>query len=109
MSKQNITVFSLQITKTSFINVLELFGWKLTKENVDKLILDMTDALGSIPLDTPVVLFCQITLVSWDWEKIVFMTNFSRFVEGDYGFHVQGAQWSHLTGNCNIFLNRRRE
>jgi hypothetical protein len=32
-------------------------GCKLTKENMDKLISDLTEALGSVPPDTPVVLF----------------------------------------------------
>ncbi len=33
-------------------------GWKLTRENVDKLIPDLRELLGSLPPGTPIVLFC---------------------------------------------------
>jgi hypothetical protein len=33
-------------------------GWKLTCENVDKLIPDLKDLMGSLPAGTPIVLFC---------------------------------------------------
>jgi hypothetical protein len=33
-------------------------GWKIMKDNVDKLIPDLRDVLGSVPPNTPVVIFC---------------------------------------------------
>ncbi len=33
-------------------------GWKISKENIDKLIPDLRETLSSLPLNTPVVFFC---------------------------------------------------
>jgi len=33
-------------------------GWKLTRENVEKLIPDLREMMGSLPAGTPIALFC---------------------------------------------------
>jgi hypothetical protein len=66
-------------------------GWKLTKENVDKILPDLRDVLGSVPPDTPVVLFCLDNSCFMGLAEDGSMTHISRSIEGDDGFHVQGA------------------
>jgi hypothetical protein len=55
-------------------------GWKLTKENVDKIIPD-----------TAVVLFCLDNSCFMGLADDGSMTHISSSIEGDDGFHVQGA------------------
>jgi hypothetical protein len=66
-------------------------GWKVTKENVDKLLPDLRDVLGSVPPDTPVVIFCLDNSAFMGLKDDGSMTRISKCVEGDDGFHVQGA------------------
>jgi hypothetical protein len=66
-------------------------GWKLTKENVDKILPDLRDVLGSVPPDTPVILFCLDNSCFMGLTEDGSMTHISRSIEGDGGFHVQGA------------------
>ena len=60
-------------------------GWKLTKENVDKIIPDLRDVLGSVPPDTPVVLFCLDNSCFMGLADDGSMTHISRSIEGDDG------------------------
>jgi hypothetical protein len=66
-------------------------GWKLTKENVEQILPDLKDVLGSVPPDTPVVLFCLDNSCFTGLGEDGSMTHISLSVEGDAGFHVQGA------------------
>jgi uncharacterized membrane protein YgcG len=66
-------------------------GWKITKDNVDKLIPDLRDVLGSVPPNTPVVIFCLDNSAFMGLKDDGSMTQISKCVEGDDGFHVQGA------------------
>jgi hypothetical protein len=66
-------------------------GWKLTKTNVDKLLPDLHDTLGSVPPDTPVVLFCLDNSCFFGLSEDGSMNPISKCVEGDDGFHVKGA------------------
>jgi hypothetical protein len=66
-------------------------GWKLTKENVDNLLPDLKDTLGSVPLDTPVVLFCLDNSCFTGLNEEGSMNPISKCVEGDDGYHVKGA------------------
>jgi hypothetical protein len=66
-------------------------GWKLSKDNVDKIIPDLKEILGSVPPDTPVVFFCLDNSCFMGLSEDGTMTNISRSVEGDDGFHVKGA------------------
>jgi hypothetical protein len=73
---------SYQITKS---------GWKITKENVEKLLPDLRDVLGSVPPDTPVVFFCLDNSAFMGLKDDGSTTHISKCVEGDDGYHVQGA------------------
>ncbi len=73
---------SYQITKS---------GWKITKENVEKLLPDLRDVLGSVPPDTPVGFFCLDNSAFMGLKDNGSTTHISKCVEGDDGYHVQGA------------------
>jgi hypothetical protein len=66
-------------------------GWQLTKENVDKILPDLRDVLGSVHPDTPVVLFCLDNYCFMGLAEDGSMTHINRSIEGDDRFHVQGA------------------
>jgi len=66
-------------------------GWKLSKENVDNLLPDLKDTLGSVPPDTPVVLFCLDNSCFMGLNEDGSMNPISKCVEGDNGYHVKGA------------------
>jgi uncharacterized membrane protein YgcG len=66
-------------------------GWKLSKENVDNLLPDLKDTLGSVPPDTPVVLFCLDNSCYMGLNEDGSMNPISKCVEGDDGYHVKGA------------------
>jgi uncharacterized membrane protein YgcG len=66
-------------------------GWRLTKENVDNLLPDLRDTLGSVPPDTPVVLFCLDNSCFMGLNEDGSMNPISKCVEGDDGYHVKGA------------------
>ncbi len=66
-------------------------GWKLSKENVDKLLPDLKDLLSTLPPDTPVVIFCLDNTSFLGLNEDGSMNAISRCVEEDDGFHVRGA------------------
>ncbi len=66
-------------------------GWKLSRENVDKLLPDLKDLLGTIPSDTLVVIFCLDNTSLLGLNKDGSMNAISRCMEEDDGFHVKGA------------------
>jgi hypothetical protein len=66
-------------------------GWKLSKDNVDKLLPDLKDLLSTLPPDTPVVIFCLDNTSFLGLNEDGSMNAISRCVEEDDGFHVKGA------------------
>ncbi len=66
-------------------------GWKLTRENVDKLIPDLRELLGCLPPSTPIVLFCLDNSYFLAATEEGGMVPISRCVPGDSTFHVNGA------------------
>jgi hypothetical protein len=66
-------------------------GWKISKDNVDKLLPDLRDVLGSVPPNTPVVFFCLDNFAFMALKDDGSMTQISKCMEGDDGYHVQGA------------------
>jgi hypothetical protein len=66
-------------------------GWKLTRDNVDKLIPDLHELLGSLPSGTPIVLFCLDNSSFLAATEEGGMVPISRCVPGDNTFHVNGA------------------
>jgi hypothetical protein len=66
-------------------------GWKLSKENVDKLLPVLQETLAGLPKDTPVVLFCMDNTSFLGLGEDGSMNVISRSVPGDPKFHVKGA------------------
>jgi hypothetical protein len=66
-------------------------GWKVTKENIDKLIPDLKEILSSLPEKTPVVFFCLDNSSFLAASEEGGMVPISKCVPEDDGYHVPGA------------------
>jgi hypothetical protein len=66
-------------------------GWKLSRENVDKLIPDLHDLMSGLPPGTPIVLFCLDNTSFLAATEEGGMIPISKCVTGDQGYHVNGA------------------
>jgi hypothetical protein len=66
-------------------------GWKITRENVDKLIPDLKEIMGSLPAGTPIVLFCLDNSSFLAATEEGGLIPISKCVEEDDGYHVNGA------------------
>ncbi len=66
-------------------------GWKLSRENVDKLIPDLHELMSGLPIGTPIVLFCMDNSSFLAASEKGGMAPISKCVEGDHGYHVKGA------------------
>jgi hypothetical protein len=84
-------------------------GWKLTKENVDNLLPDLKDTLGSVPPDTPVVLFCLDNSCFMGLNEDGSMTRYQNVSKGTTDTMSRGHSLSHLTGLSARLLNRKKE
>jgi hypothetical protein len=66
-------------------------GWKLSRENVDKLIPDLHELLGGLPPGTPIVLFCLDNTSFLAATEEGGMVPISKCVTDDTDYHVNGA------------------
>jgi hypothetical protein len=66
-------------------------GWKLNKENAEKIITDLKEILETIPKDAPVIFFCLDNTVFKVATAEGELTNISKCVPEDVGFHVNGS------------------
>jgi hypothetical protein len=66
-------------------------SWKLSRENVDKLIPDLHELMSGLPIGTPIVLFCMDNSSFLAASEEGGMAPISKCVEGDHGYHVKGA------------------
>jgi hypothetical protein len=66
-------------------------GWKVSKENIDQLILDLKEILSSLPAKTPVVFFCLDNFSFLAASEEGGMVPISKCVPEDDGYHVPGA------------------
>jgi hypothetical protein len=66
-------------------------GWKVCRENIDKLIPDLRKILSGIPAGTPIVLFCMDNSSFLTATEEGGLIPISKWVEGDNGYHVKGA------------------
>jgi hypothetical protein len=66
-------------------------GWKISRENVDKLIPDLHELMNGLPAVTPIVLFCMDNSSFLAASEEGGMAPISKCVEGDHGYHVKGA------------------
>jgi hypothetical protein len=66
-------------------------GWKLSRENVEKLIPDLHELMSGLPPGTPIVLFCLDNTSFLAATEEGGMVPISKCVTGDQGYHVNGA------------------
>jgi hypothetical protein len=66
-------------------------GWKLNKENAEKIVPDLKEILETIPQDAPVIFFCLDNTVFKVATAEGELTNISKCVAEDDGFHVNGS------------------
>ncbi len=66
-------------------------GWKITKDNIEKLIPDLKELMSSLPAGMPIILFCldnSSFLAASDKGGLL---PISKCVPEDDGYHVNGA------------------
>jgi hypothetical protein len=66
-------------------------GWKISKDNIDKMIPDLKEILSSLPAKTPVVFFCLDNSSFLAASEEGGMVPISKCVPEDDGYHVPGA------------------
>jgi hypothetical protein len=66
-------------------------GWKLNKENAEKIVPDLMEVLEIIPKDAPVIFFCLDNMVFKVATAEGELTNISKCVAEDDGFHINGS------------------
>jgi hypothetical protein len=66
-------------------------GWKLNKENAEKIVTDLKEILETIPKDAPVIFFCMDNTVFKVATAEGELTNISKCVAEDDGFHINGS------------------
>jgi hypothetical protein len=71
--------------------MIAIGGWKLSRENVDKLIPDLYELMSGLPTGTPFVLFCMDNSSYLAALEEGGMAPISKCVEGDHGYHVKSA------------------
>ncbi len=66
-------------------------GWKLSKENVDKILPDLRELLSGLPSNTPVIFFCLDNSSFLAASEERGLVPISKCVPEDDGYHVTGA------------------
>ncbi len=66
-------------------------GWKLSKENVDKILPDLRELLSGLPSNTPVIFFCLDNSSFLAASEEGGLVPISKCVPEDDGYHVAGA------------------
>jgi hypothetical protein len=66
-------------------------GWKLTKENIDKILPDLRELLSGLPKDTPIIFFCLDNSSFLAASEEGGLVPISKCVPEDDGYHVVGS------------------
>jgi hypothetical protein len=66
-------------------------GWKITRENIEKLIPDLKDLMSSLPAGTPIILFCLDNSSFLAASEEGGLAPISKCVPEYDGYHVNGA------------------
>jgi hypothetical protein len=66
-------------------------GWKITKDNTEKLIPDLKELMSSLPAGTPIILFCLDNSSFLAASDEGGLAPISKCVPEDDGYHVKGA------------------
>jgi hypothetical protein len=65
-------------------------GWKITRENIEKLIQDLKELMSSLPAGTPIILFCLDNSSFLAASEEGGLMPISKCVPEDDGYHVKG-------------------
>jgi hypothetical protein len=71
--------------------MLATSGWKITKDNIEKLIPDLKELMSSLPANTPIILFCLDNLSFLAASDEGGLAPISKCVPEEDGYHVKGA------------------
>jgi hypothetical protein len=66
-------------------------GWKITRENIEKLIPDLKELMSSLPAGTPIIIFCLDNSCFLAATEEGGLAPISKCVPEDDGYHVNGA------------------
>jgi hypothetical protein len=66
-------------------------GWKLTKENIDKILPDLRELLSGLPRGTPIIFFCLDNSSFLAASEEGGLVPISKCVPEDDGYHVVGS------------------
>jgi hypothetical protein len=66
-------------------------GWKITRENIEKMIPDLKDLMSSLPAGTPIIIFCLDNSCFLAATEEGGLVPISKCVPEDDGYHVNGA------------------
>jgi hypothetical protein len=66
-------------------------GWKISRENIEKLIPDLKELMSRLPADTPIILFCLDNSSFLAASEEGGLLPISKCVPEDNGYHVKGA------------------
>jgi hypothetical protein len=65
-------------------------GWKITRENIEKLIPDLKELMSSLPASTPIILFCLDNSSFLAASEEGGLAPISKCVPEDDGYHIKG-------------------
>jgi hypothetical protein len=65
-------------------------GWKITRENIEKLIPDLKELMSSLPAGTPIILFCLDNSCFLAASEDGSLLPIPKCVQEDDGYHVKG-------------------
>jgi hypothetical protein len=65
-------------------------GWKITRDNIEKLIPDLKELMSSLPAGTPIILFCLDNSSFLAASEEGGLTPISKCIPEDDGYHVKG-------------------
>ncbi len=71
--------------------MLATSGWKITRDNIEKLIPDLKELMSSLPAGTPIILFCLDNSSFLAASEEGGLAPISKCVPEDDGYHVKGA------------------
>jgi hypothetical protein len=77
----NLSIDSYQLAKG---------GWKITWDNIEKLIPDLKELMSSLPAGTPIILFCLDNSSFLAASEEGGLTPISKCIPEDDGYHVKG-------------------
>ncbi len=86
---KNLSKAAASLGRDSYM--LATSGWKITRENIEKLIPDLKELMSSLLAGTPIILFCLDNSSLLAASEEGGLAPISKCVPEDDGYHVNGA------------------